>query len=279
MKKSLILVLILVASLLLVSCASDTPEDNNIVEEGTVDDAIIEDDPVDEAPVDETPVEEEPADGKFTYVIDNISEFNLDIETLNGSEIAYDYDKDSNEAEVEVENGNEQEMSGDSAREEIFNLLESVEINLDRSLNDMMEEVLAYFDIANDEVNEFELEIEFNNAEEIDFKYDREEAAENKTVKEFDLDIEFKDRREWDFDYDLDDNEFEITGVESHSGEEAKAKIEELIEVIDLSMDNSIGEMKANLYNHLGIDVDEVEEIDLDIEYVDGMEIDFKVNY
>ena len=257
MKRSLLIILILVGSLLLVSCTTETPtedtDDMNIMEEDT-------EDPADEEEIEidvEEEIEENPdmADG-FAYSVDNIREFELDIELLNGDEIDYSLDDDN----------------------ETVELLENVEITLDRPLKEMMDDVLAYLDISRDEIDEFELELEFTNSKEIDFKYDREENAEDRNVKEFDLEIEFTDGSEWNFEYELNED-YEIEGRENLEGEEARNRIEDLISALDISMDSSIREIQDSLFNHLDIDLDQVDQFDLDIEYVDGAEIDVKVHY
>lgn len=274
MKKTLFIIIILISSLILVSCATDAPEQ----EQGT----NIE--PDTEAPVDENEdiVEEDsndlPNENGFIYSVDNIAEFKLEIELLNEDEIDYDFNRNENRAKIQRENGEEIELTGQEAMDEIFNMLENIEVNLDRTLNDMMEDALTYLEISMDEVNEFELELEFLDSKEIDFKYDKREGSENRQVEEFDLDIDFWDGSEWDFDYDLND-EYEIQGVENLRGEEARTQIEELIEAINISMDSTIGEIKDNLFDHLDINEEDVEDFDLDLEYVDGMEIDVKVHY
>src|SRR5699024_5924047 len=115
----------------------------------------------------------------FAYSIDRITEFDLEIELLNGDEIDYELDRRNDEAKIQRENGEEIEITGEEAMDEIFNLLESTEINLERTLNEMMEEVLVYFDISADEVDEFKLDIKFEESQEIEFKYNRRERDEN----------------------------------------------------------------------------------------------------
>lgn len=63
--------------------------------------------------------------------------------------------------------------------------MDNIEINLERTLNDMM-----------NDVDEFELQLEFLDSKEIDFKYYREERSANRTVEELDLDIEYFDGME-----------------------------------------------------------------------------------
>ena len=272
MKKRLFVILVLVASILLVACSPDIgPEDSN-------NEPIIEneDDPIVDA---NDPVEEDtPSADGFTFVADNIEEFDLDIELENGHEIDYSFDRSENEAEVQRDDGQEIDLTGEVAKNQVFELIDKIDISYDDPLNVMIDKVLEYLNISRENINEFEVEVEFLDSKEIDFKYDREESSENRQVKEFDLEIDFMDGSEWDFDYDLDDD-YEIKGRENLSGQEAKERIEELIAAIDVSMDSTIREIADNLFDHLSINLEDVKEFDLDIEYEDGSEIDVKVHY
>lgn len=278
MKKSLWIILLLVSSLIFVSCATDTPDDMDTTNQGSEEHTVREERTDEDGSAQDK--DGTPSDtSKFSYNIDDIKEFELEIELLNDNEIDYKFDGRDNEAKVERENGQEMVLTGQDAIDEVFSLLESIEINLERPLSDMIEDVLNYLEIAMDELDQLELEIQLNDSEEIGFKYDREESSENRTVENFELDIDFRDGREWDFDYDLEDNEYEIEGVAHHTGEEAKIRIEELIDAIEISLDSTIGQMKDNLLNHLDINEEDLENFDFDLEYVDGMEIDVKLHY
>lgn len=244
MKKLIVGVIV---SLLLVAC-SPTPQNTNNTPQGsnntgnnqTIDEPIPSDD--------------------VDYSFDNVREFDLDIELLTGRDIEFDYD-------------NRREPS-----DEIAGLLGNIEINLERSLNDMMDDVLDHLEIARDEVNEFELQLDLVDSKEIDFKYNREERNQDRTVVEFNLEIDFNDRSEWNFEYELNDD-YEIEGRENLQGNEAKTRIEALIEAMNVSMDMTPEEVGDAFMNHLELNRDDVREFDLDIEYRDASEIDVKVRY
>lgn len=278
MKKRLLIILVLVASILLVACSPDTETEDSDNE------PIIEneEEPMggrdDSDELDESIDEDTTSQDGFTFVVDNIEDFELEIELINDDEIDYDFDRSDNEAKVERDDGQELYLTGDEARDKVFELIDNIHISYDEPLNDMMDEVLEYLNISRDDIDDFEVEVEFLESKEIDFKYDRAENSENSQVKEFDLDIDFWDGSEWDFDYELND-EYEILGRENLNGQEARERIEELIAAMDVSMDSAIREIADNLFEHLTINLEDVEEFDLDIEYVDGKEIDVKVHY
>lgn len=196
-------------------------------------------------------------DGEFVYSVDNVRDFELDIELLNGRDIEYDYR--ANEGEV-------------------IDLLNHIEINLERTLNEMMEDVLNHLDISRDDVNEFQLQVEFNDFKEIEFNYNQEATEEDREVVDFNLEIDYKDRSEWNFEYELNED-YEVEGKENLKDSDAKTRIDALIDVLDISMDKSLNEIASAFMNHLEINRDQVESFDLDIEYRDASEIDVKVHY
>lgn len=282
MKRLLIIILILV-SIFLVACTTDntspdTDEGKVVEDEGRVDEN--EDDQDDDQTIENSddPADDSTSHEGFAYSVDNIEEFKLTIELVNGMEYDYDFDRSDDEAKVEIENGEEINLTGEEAWDKILELLDNTEISLERSLNDMMDEILAHLDISRDELDEFELELEFLDSKEIDFKYDREERAENKEMQEFSLEIYFPDDKKWEFDYELND-EYEIRERENYEGEEARSRIEDLIAALNLSMDSTIKEVQDNILDHLDLNLEDIKEFDLDMEYVDGGEIDVKVHY
>lgn len=277
MMKRLFIIMLIVVSVFLVACTTENnspdPDEERVDE--TEDDQ--DDDQTTKEP-DDNIEDDNTSHVGFVYSAENIEEFKLTIELINGIEYDYDFDRSENEAEVEIENDEENNLTGEKAWDRILDLLKNTEISLGSSLNEMMDEILVYLDISREELDEFELELEFLDAKEIDFKYDREEIAENKEVQEFSLEIYFLDDEEWEFEYELND-EYEIRGRESHEGQEARSRIEELIAALDISMDSTIKEVQDNILNHLNLNLEDIKEFDLDIEYLDGGEIDVKVHY
>ncbi|PTL38228.1 YusW family protein [Alkalicoccus saliphilus] len=101
-----------------------------------------------------------------------VREFDLDIDFFNGEDLEYDYEADDPEGEIERRDGSEAE--GAAAIQEIEALLENITISMDRSISDMKEEVLSELDIAEDEVEDFDIEVEYENGETVKFKHDVE---------------------------------------------------------------------------------------------------------
>lgn len=229
MKKSLFIIMILISSLIFVSCANDDQDnipDNEIAPDLEEEVAEPEED------------DQEMTESGFEYSFDNIREFELEIELLDGQEVEYQY------------------MSNGNNRDEAINLLESIEVNLDRSLNEMMDEVLESLDMERGQVKEFELQLEFSDSKEIDFKYKREEGSGNKTVKDYELDVDFWDGSEKEYDDD-----------------------QGLMDALNISMDSMIGEIADKIFDYLDLNPGDVKEFDLDIDYSDDSEIDVKVHY
>ncbi|QKS72732.1 hypothetical protein FLK61_39655 [Paenalkalicoccus suaedae] len=102
----------------------------------------------------------------------DILEFTLDIELFSGEEWDYDYDRTDMEAEIERENGDESVTTGQEAIEEIENLLGQIDISMDRSIGEMKSEILAAVGIDEGDVEDFDVDVEFEDGEEIKFKHD-----------------------------------------------------------------------------------------------------------
>ncbi|NJP36101.1 YusW family protein [Alkalicoccus luteus] len=136
--------------------------------------------PLDE--VDDVDVEVKYADGEEIVIdhegrqqsgdLGSVREFDLDIDFFNGEDLEYEYETDGPEGEIERRDGSETE--GPEAVEEIEELLGSISITMDRTIAEMKQEVLAELDIEEDEVEDFDIDVEYENGQTIKFKHDVE---------------------------------------------------------------------------------------------------------
>ncbi|UTR08653.1 YusW family protein [Evansella sp. LMS18] len=101
-----------------------------------------------------------------------VREFELEIDFQDGSQWEFEYEDDNGEteAEIEKENGDESEREGSEAIDEMEAMLQELQIFPDTSEDDAIDQVLSYLEITEDELTEFELEIEYQNGDELEIE-------------------------------------------------------------------------------------------------------------
>lgn len=215
---------------------------------------------------------------KFVYDPKEVKELDLHIELKSGEEWDYDFDRDDQEAEIESENGKEVEKEGAEAFQEIEGLLSAINIDLDRPINEMINEILGHLKIQRDNIEEIEFEIEMFSSEKVGFKYHI--GQNNDTVDEFEMEIDFKSGVEWEYDYDLRDSEFEIEYSDRNdlSGQEAKNEMERILSSVSIGLDKSIAGMKKEFLAAVEVTEDKVKEWEFEVEYMNGETIKAKHN-
>lgn len=211
----------------------------------------------------------------FVYNPDDVNQFDLHIELLSNEEWDYDFDRRDQEADIEYENGSDSERQGAEVFQEIEDLLAAIEINHERSINEMIDEVLRFLEINRDDLKEIDLDIETDAREKIGFNYHIAERNESATVDEFKLDIEFTDRSEWDYEYELNDREFSIeySDRDNLSGQAAQDEMDRILSEVTIDLDQSIGDLNANFLNAIEVNFSELEEWDFEVEFEDKMKI------
>lgn len=99
-------------------------------------------------------------------------------------------------------------------------------------------------------------------------------------VLEFELEIELTNQQEYDMEYEIKGDQFKAEYEEPGSpkiyGEEAKAKIEPLIEQLNLQPEMDVDELRKQILSILEIDEATVAEFELEVEFSDGREIKIK---
>ena len=99
-----------------------------------------------------------------------VNEFDLSLTFNDGNEWEYDYDRDG-EVEIEKDNGD----SSEDARQEIESLLENIDISAERSFEEMVTEVFEQLEVNEEDIEEFELDIQYDSDEQIQLSYDTTE--------------------------------------------------------------------------------------------------------
>lgn len=271
--------IMLALSVFLVACSPETPAPATEAVTEAVTEAQTEGTEVTNT-VETTEVQTETAtntNAKFIYAPENVEVFELDIERTDDKDIEYKFHKGQDKAMVKREDTNIN-LNGDEAKTEVMNLLGQINVNVDRPLKEMMDEILEAIGISATDIENFDVELTQNDGKKLDFQYDREENAENREVDEFNLEIHLTDGTNIDYDYEIND-EYSIEGRESLKGDEAKQRIEALMNAMNVSMDRSIRELQDAALAELGITMDEVKKFDVDVEYADGAEINVEMNY
>ncbi|WP_413376465.1 YusW family protein [Alkalihalobacillus sp. 1P02AB] len=100
-----------------------------------------------------------------------ITDFSLEIDTTENNElidIEYEEERNGIEAKYQADGEN---LTGEEARPVIEDLLTSLSLHSDMSNEDIISLVLEHFNITEDQVVDFDLEVEFNGVKEIDIDW------------------------------------------------------------------------------------------------------------
>ncbi|HSI66754.1 MAG TPA: YusW family protein, partial [Planococcus sp. (in: firmicutes)] len=266
----------LAVAVLLTGCNTDTsapaegnpaapaePDVEQTESENLTDQQESTDDAAEDAETGSDEVQSEEAAGS-----QNIKEFDLELEFFNGDEWDYDYEKGDLD-DTEIERSGQSTIKGQEAADEIETLLAQVEINTSRQLSEVKEDLLNAIGVAVEEIEDFEMEIQYDSGEKIEIDHDMSGAGNQGAVREFDLDIEFVSGDDLEYDFERDGREAEIERRDGSEveGSAAFEEIEALLSDISITMDRSIQEMKEEVFASIGILEADVEEIDLEIKY------------
>ncbi|PRO66082.1 YusW family protein [Alkalicoccus urumqiensis] len=204
--------------------------------------------------------------GSFSY-----EEFDLQLEFTDDREWEFEYER--GDSEIERDDG--ESLTGDAAAQEIESLFADVNVAADRPMAEIKQEVIEAAGADPSEVEEFDLDVKTASGEEIDVDH---EYSGGGTIRELDLDIDFTNGEDVEYEFEADDNEAEIERRDDSEveGAEALSEVEALIGALDVTMDHSIDELKEQLYSALDLDADEVQKVDLDVEFDSSESIQFK---
>ncbi|WP_078592746.1 YusW family protein [Evansella clarkii] len=142
---------------------ADTDADNDAVNNGAADNNAADND---------STAENNGGEDTSSTLAFGVREFELEIDFQDGSQWEFEYEDDNGEteAEIERENGDESEREGSEAIEEMEAMLQELQIFPDTAEDDAIDQVLSYLDITEDELTEFELEIEYQNGDELEIE-------------------------------------------------------------------------------------------------------------
>ncbi|SDN86520.1 YusW family protein [Alkalicoccus daliensis] len=226
--------------------------------------------------IDETNAAETSASDEQTENSAEVSEFDLQIEFTNSEEWEFEYERDDY-ADTEIERDGKETVTGEEAAAEIEAVLEDLHITAGRPVQEIKDEVLEVLGLSTNDVQEFDLDIEFDTGESIVLDHETSDGDRG-AVKELDLDIDFANNEDLEFEFDADDQEAEIERRDGSEieGAEALEEIEALLESISIAMDRSIADMKAEVLQELDLDEDEVSEFNIDVTYENNESVKFK---
>ncbi|MDE4084293.1 YusW family protein [Planococcus maritimus] len=202
-----------------------------------------------------------------------IREFDLDLEFTDDREWEFDYDR--NQASIERDSGDR--LSGQQAQDEFAQLFQAIQFSTARPLDEIKREVLEAVNAEQADVRDFELDVKFDSGEEMEIDHDVRNGGTSEELDEFSLDLTFVGGGEASYDFESDEREAEIERRDGSESEGAGAleEMEQLISQVNITMDRSIDDMKAEVLQALAIDAAEVEDFDLEVDYRGSEEIKF----
>ena len=254
MKKILIISLIILSMMISVACTNsgngtnEQPPEN--IEENQLD--INENKKEVESPnVDKNT--------SFNNNSEEVKELNLDIELLSGKELEYDLDGDRDEREIDK-------------------FLSAVEINLDKPIDKMIDEILNHLEINRQDLKEIDFELEMYSKEKIGFKYHVGRDNGEKIIDDFDMDIKFEAGAKWEYEYKLRDSEFKIEYSDGTDlrGKEAQDEMENILSEVTIGLEQSISQLKKDFLAAVNVNEDDITEWDFELKYTTGEKIKAK---
>lgn len=184
-------------------------------------------------------------------------------------------DYDRNQASIERDSGDR--LSGQQAQDEFAQLFQAIQFSTARPLDEIKREVLEAVNAEQADVRDFELDVKFDSGEEMEIDHDVRNGGTSEELDEFSLDLTFVGGGEASYDFESNEREAEIERRDGSESEGAGAleEMEQLIGQVNITMDRSVDDMKAEVLQALAIDAAEVEDFDLEVDYRGGEEIKF----
>ncbi|NEU32315.1 hypothetical protein GN156_16315 [bacterium LRH843] len=90
-----------------------------------------------------------------------ITEFSLDIDLASKEKVEVEFEVETNETKA-IYNVGDQSLKAEDALVEIEKMFKELEFTPELSEDEIIEKVLAYFQVSRDDVTDFNLDIEFN---------------------------------------------------------------------------------------------------------------------
>jgi len=105
-----------------------------------------------------------------TTGIDNIHEFELEIDLVNNEELEMEYKNRGGSPTGEVDRKTQDgkvELKGEQALTDIENLLQQIALQPDTNAEEAVDQILASMNIAREDIGKFELEVDFVTGEKL----------------------------------------------------------------------------------------------------------------
>lgn len=99
-----------------------------------------------------------------------VLEFELEIELVNHEEYEIEYEVKGDQYKAEYQEPGSAKIYGEEAKAKIDPLLAQLQLQPDMNVDELQREILTYFSIDESQIDEFELEVEFSNGQEIKIK-------------------------------------------------------------------------------------------------------------
>ncbi len=125
-----------------------------------------------ESPID-VPNEETAENGQIDETTGQITDFDLDIELASNDKIDVDYEVERDETEASYSVAGAQTLTGSEALAEIEQMFTDLNLTKEMNEDEIIDQVLAYFEINREDVTDFDLDIEFDNQDKIDIDRDQ----------------------------------------------------------------------------------------------------------
>ncbi|WP_216829721.1 YusW family protein [Alkalihalobacterium elongatum] len=163
-KNIILLTLISIVPFIIFGCGTNDGANEEIVVDEVVHEETVE---LEETVGDDETLADEL--GQAT-ALENILEFELEIDLVNDEEIEMEYKHqgESQTADVETKTAaGKQEKRGEEAIEEIQNLVSQITLNPDTDPKEAMDQILATLNIPRDNIRKLELEVDFISGEKL----------------------------------------------------------------------------------------------------------------
>ncbi|MFD1389673.1 YusW family protein [Alkalibacillus flavidus] len=239
------------------------------------------------------------ADDKVTLVVqdESVVEARLLNEKTSDSnessgliELEVEYERDDTEYELEYDNKKgeseaelEDEFNGVEAEgEEAFAIVEALGLTQDMSRDAILERVMNELDVQDDDFDELKIEAKFANGHKVEVKREPnvdipdDVTGDLADIESFDLDVELFDGEDQSYDYELDDGDIEEDvkrDGEEVEGNEALQAVSTLVNDVSLTEEMSDEEVREAILATLSIDSENVSELELEVEYLDGYKV------
>lgn len=106
------------------------------------------------------------------FAAPEIVEFELEIEMKDHSKYDIEYEAEDDYIDAKHHIPGAEKLFGEEAKAMIDPLLEDLSITPDSDRQELVQKIIAYYDLDENQIDEFELEVEFSNREKIEIEFE-----------------------------------------------------------------------------------------------------------